>query len=76
MKKQIKKLILALLVLSLAISSTGCVTGTIYGKPLDNASDEETGSGTILLKNIMDAMRADDPDALNKMGWHYGQSDA
>lgn len=76
MKKQIKKLFLVVLILALALSATGCVTGTIYGKPLDNATDEETGSGTILLKNIMDAMRADDLDALNKMGWHYGQSDA
>lgn len=70
------RVVIALLLAGVMLMSGGCVSGTIYGKPLDPADDSDTTQGTLMFKKIMEYMRNDDFDSINAMGYHAGQDDA
>lgn len=60
----------------LILSCTGCVTGTIYGKPLDSLESVDESRGLTYMGEIMDAMVSGTVDDINQLGYHYGQEDA
>lgn len=76
MKKTFKKIIIGLMACILALSCTGCVTGTIYGKPLEDLESVDEGRGLMYMGKIMDAMVGGSVDDINQLGYHYGQEDA
>ncbi len=76
MKKPLKKALVYLMISVLALSCTGCVTGTIYGKPLDEARDVDDAQASLFMSKIMEAMQNDSLDEINQLGYHYGQEDA
>lgn len=66
-----------ILIAALLISLTGCgVTVRIYGKALDALSDIDLSYGRLYLADVMDALRNDDLDKVNEMGYHAGLDDA
>jgi len=71
-----KKAMVMVLTVAIALSLTGCVTGRIYGVALDEASDSVVSRCYSYLTQIMDFMAADDLDSINALGYHAGQADA
>ena len=66
-----------ILMAALVISLAGCgVSVRIYGKALDSLSDIDLGYGRVYLSDVMEALRADDLDKVNQMGYHEGLEDA
>lgn len=76
MKKRMKRAVVWLLLGALMLSCTGCVTGTIYGKPLDDMEDVDAAQGKLYGTKIRDIMAEGTLDDLNQLGYHYGQEDA
>ena len=58
-KKTMRKAVALLLLAVLALSSTGCVSGTVYGKPLDEAEEIDKSQAILYMSYIRDAMVAD-----------------
>ena len=75
-KKTMRKAVALLLLAVLALSSTGCVSGTVYGKPLDEAEEIDKSQAILYMSYIRDAMAAGSLDEINQLGYHYGQEDA
>lgn len=76
MKKTLKKALACLMIGILALSCSGCVTGTIYGKPLDEVRDVDNAQALLFMNEIMEAMQSGTLDDINQLGYHYGQEDA
>jgi len=76
MKKLLKKALICLMTGVLALSCTGCITGTVYGKPLDETRDVDDVQASMFMSKIMEAMQKDSLDEINQLGYHYGQEDA
>lgn len=76
MKNRVKKLIVTMLIVAIALSCTGCITTRIYGKYLDQAQAIDVGQGGAYMDIIMNDMINDDLDAINSLGYHAGEKDA
>ncbi len=76
MKKIFKKAIVLLLLGALLLCCTGCVTGTVYGKPIDDMEDVDKAQGILLSENIIRIMNESTLEELNEQGYHNGQEDA
>ncbi len=58
------------------LSCTGCVTGRIYGKPVDDMEDKDKAQGVLFGEKIMKIMNEGTLEELNALGYHYGKEDA
>ena len=76
MKNTLKKAVVWLLIGVLMLGCTGCVSGKIYGKPLDEAEATDKTQGALFGTKIMEIMAEGTLDDLNQLGYHYGQADA
>jgi len=76
MKNTFKKAVLVLLIGALLLCCTGCVTGKIYGKPIDDMEDGDKAQGALFGDKIMEIMNDGTLEELNALGYHYGKEDA
>ncbi len=76
MKNILKKAITVLLLGALMLCCTGCVTGQIYGKPIDDMEDVDKAQGVLFGNKIVEIMNEGTLDELNALGYHPGQEDA
>ncbi len=67
MKHIMKRAVTALLIVSVMLSLTGCVTGTIYGRPLKTVEGTAVAQGTIILSEVMRHMNEGDEAAIKGM---------
>ena len=74
-KKTMRKAVALLLLAVLALSSTGCVSGTVYGKPLDEAEEIDKSQAILYMSYIRDAMVDGSLDEINQLGYDYGQEE-
>ena len=75
MKNTFKKAVLVLLIGALLLCCTGCVTGKIYGKPIDDMEDGDKAQGALFGDKIMEIMIDGTLEELNALGYHYGKDD-
>ena len=76
MKKKLKTLVVTMLIVAIAVSCCGCITGRIYGKPLDEATALDVSQGVLYLEQITVYMQEHDLESIQKMGYHYGKAGA
>ena len=76
MKKIVRRAILLLALGMLLLCCTGCVTGQIYGKPIDDMEDVDKAQGIMFGEKIIQIMNEGTLEELNELGYHNGQSDA
>ena len=76
MKRLIRRAVLLLAMGMLLLCCTGCVTGQIYGKPIDDMEDVDKAQGIMFGEKIMEIMNDGTLEELNELGYHNGQSDA
>lgn len=76
MKKTARKLLVWFLIGIVAISCSGCITGTIYGKALEPTREIDQSQGIYFSTLIIEAMQHDSLDEINQLGYHYGKDDA
>ncbi len=76
MKSILKKAMVMVLTVTIALSLSGCVTGRIYGVALDDAQDNVVTRCYTIMTQIMNFMAADDLDSINALGYHAGEADA
>ena len=76
MKNILKKAVTVLLLGALMVCCTGCVSGRIYGKPIDDMEDVDKAQGVLFGNKIVEIMNQGTLDELNALGYHPGQEDA
>ena len=72
MKKLIRRAVLLLAMGMLLLCCTGCVTGQIYGKPIDDMEDVDKAQGIMFGEKIMEIMNDGTLEELNELGYHNG----
>lgn len=76
MKKTLKRAMVLLMLCTLMLSTTGCVTGEIYGKPVDDMEEVDKTQGLVFIDKLVGILNEGTLDELNEMGYHYGKADA
>ena len=71
-----KKAMVMVLTVTIALSLTGCITGRIYGVPLDPATDTTVTRCYSDIAKIVELMKAGDLESINARGYHAGEADA
>lgn len=69
-----KKCIVTILIVTIALSCCGCVSGRIYGKSLTDATALDTSQGVMYLEQIVVYMMEDNLSGIEKLGYAYGKS--
>ena len=67
--------ILALLIVSVMLSLTGCVTGTIYGRSLKTVEGTARAQGAIILAEVMQHLNEGEQDAINSLFSPYATAE-
>lgn len=62
-----KRAVTALLIVSVMLSLTGCVTGTIYGRSLKPVEGTAAAQGAIILSEVMKALNQGDKEAIQNL---------
>lgn len=76
MKNSLKKLIVTILIVAIALSCSGCISGRIYGKPLDGATALNVSQGGLYLEQIVLYMNEDNKAGIESLAYHHGKEDA
>ena len=71
-----KKAMVMVLTVTIALSLTGCITGRIYGVPLDPATDTTVTRCYSDIAKIVEFMKTGDLESINARGYHAGEADA